>query len=297
MQGTVIAINRDKSYCDVYVHGTASTYRAPLNDFASDEKLVIGADCEFEDISKPSMFSFGKAEIKSLKSISLGNDKVAATPETSYPLVIGADCEFEDISKPSMFSFGKAEIKSLKSISLGNDKVAATPETSYPEHKLMADNRKFLIAAEGGHERECHAALLEKAIECKANALLDLKLEVVVRPGVKQHLFRYTARPAIIDGPKYKQEPGIGLAIPEKVARRNSPNEAMVRYCRVLLICSLFIIIPSIMSLTARGVIPSQMMGQVITAGLIVLTMVLFMFMGFKKRQGFILTLKGIHDN
>ena len=250
MQGTVIAINRDKSYCDVYVHGTASTYRAPLNDFASDEKLVIGADCEFEDISKPSMFSFGKAEIKSLKSISLGNDKVAATPETSYP-----------------------------------------------EHKLIADNRKFLIAAEGGHERECHAALLEKAIECKANALLDLKLEVVVRPGVKQHLFRYTARPAIIDGPKYKQEPGIGLAIPEKVARRNSPNEAMVRYCRVLLICSLFIIIPSIMSLTARGVLPSQMMGQVITAGLIVLTMVLFMFMGFKKRQGFILTLKGIHDN
>lgn len=250
MQGTVIAIDRAKSYCDIYVNGTASTYRAPLGSFASDENMVVGADCEFNDISRQSLFSPGKAEVQKVKSLTLSNEKVAVTPEASFP-----------------------------------------------EHKLIADNRKYLIAAEGGFEREARSALIEKAIECKANALLDAKLEIVIRPGVKSHLFRYTARPAIIDGPKYKQEPGIGLDIPVKTARRNSPNEAMVRYCRVLLICALFIIIPSILSMTARGVIPSATMGQAITAGIIVLTMVMFLFMSFKKRQSFILTLKGIHEN
>ncbi len=207
---------------------------------------------------------------------------------------VGCECEFDVVQKPSFIGLGKATITSLLGLNLKNEKVALTNDANYPDHQVIKENREYLIGAEGGSERECRSALIERAIECHANALLDLKLETVQRPGVKTVLYRYTARPAIIEGPTYHQEPGIGLDIPTKVARRNSPNEAMVRYTRVLLIAFLFVAIPCIMSLTQGGVIPSKLMGQVITAGVLVLCMFLFMFVSFKKKQSFILTLKPI---
>ena len=210
-------------------------------------------------------------------------------------LAVGADCEFDAMKKPSFFSPGNANLTKIEALNLHNEKVALTTKNAFPEHEIIKEDRNYLIAAEGGFERECRAALIEKAIECHANGLLDLKLEVVTRPGVKAALFRYTARPAIIDGPKYKQ--GQGLTIPTKVARRNSPNEAMVRYIRVLLICFLFIAIPCIMSLTQQGVIPSPLVGQMLTAGILVLVMFVFMFVSFKKKQSFILNLKNIRNS
>lgn len=249
MKGTVIAIDRDKGFCDIYCSESIETYRAELGSFASDEAMAMGADVE-------------------------------------------ADVE----SSPSMFSPGKAVLTSVKALVMHNEKVGLTTEARYPEHETIKDEREYLIAAEGASERECRSALIEKAIECNVNGLLDMKLEVVTRPGVKTALFRYTARPAIIEGPKYHQQPGQGMTIPVKLARRNSPNEAMVRYIRVLLISFLFVAIPSIMSLAQGGVIPSKMMGQIITAGLLVASMVLFFLVFFRKRQSFILTLKSIRS-
>lgn len=250
MKGTIIAINPDKGYCDLYNAELAETYRSSLEGFAQDPALVIGSDCEFDAMSKPSFFSPGKANLTSISALEFNNEKVALTHASQVA-----------------------------------------------DHELLKDDRNYLIGAEGGFERECRSALIEKALECHANALLDLKLEVVTRPGVKTALFRYTARPSIIEGPKYHQEPGQGLTIPTKVARRNSPNEAMVRYIRVLLICFLFIAIPCIMSLTQQGIIPTQLIGQMITAGILVLVMFIFMFISFRKRQSFILNLKNIRNS
>lgn len=216
------------------------------------------------------------------------------TFKSDAELRVGVTAEFEREGTPSFFSPGKAKLTRLTPLDLSNEKVALTYDAEVPEHRVLQKDHNYLVAAEGGFERECRSALLEKAIECHANALFNLKLEVITRPGVKTALFRYTAQPVIVEGPKYHQEPGQKLTIPVKVARRNSPNEAMVRYIRVLLICFLFIAIPCIMALTQRGVIPSQLMGQIITAGLLVLCMILFLFISFHKRQSFILTLKKV---
>lgn len=210
-------------------------------------------------------------------------------------LVVGSDAEIEPESNPSFFSPGKAKLTAVKALNYANDKVGLAPTPHYPEHDTVRDERRFLIAAEGGSERECRSALIEKAIECKVNALLDLKLEVVTRPGVKTALFRYTARPALVNGPKYQAQQNQRMAIPTDRARRNSPNEAMVRYIRVLLISFLFVAIPCIMAMTKNGVLASPLIGQIITAGLLMLCMFLFLFISFKKRQSFVLSLKKIN--
>ena len=85
------------------------------------------------------------------------------------------------------------------------------------------------------------------------------------------------------------------MAIPTDRARRNSPNEAMVRYIRVLLLSFLFVAIPCIMAMTKNGVLASPLIGQIITAGLLMLCMFLFLFISFKKRQSFVLSLKKIN--
>ena len=51
------------------------------------------------------------------------------------------------------------------------------------------------------------------------------------------------------------------------------------------------------MSLTQQGIIPTQLIGQMITAGILVLVMFIFMFISFRKRQSFILNLKNIRNS
>lgn len=209
----------------------------------------------------------------------------------------GDSCEFEVLAEPSMFSHGKAKVLKVEHLDLStNTKVALSHDQIYDQdHELIKDTKDYLIAAEGSFEKECRSALIEKAIECKANALLDLQLECVVRPGVKKVLYRYTARPAIITGPKYQPENGVErLDIKDTMTRRNSPNEAQVRYVRVLILSFLFIAIPCILSLSQRGVIPSVLIGQIITAALLGVCMVLFLFISFQKRQSYILALKNL---
>lgn len=242
MQGTIIAINKEKNFCVVHNPERSERYQAPLDMFTHDSKLMIGADCEFNITQAPSFFKLGQATLVSCQALEFNNTKVAITSNSFYP-----------------------------------------------EHKILQENTNYFIAAEGGSERECRSALTECAIECHANALLNLKLETVSHMGVKNVLYRYIARPSIITGPRYQAESGVTLDIPTKVARRNSPNEAMVRYIRVLILSFLFIAIPCILSMTQSGVIPSPILGQIITAGLIMMCMAVFMFISFKKKQSYIL--------
>lgn len=248
MQGTIIKLNPSKDIALIHVVESAKIFQAPFSEVGS--LAHTGDYCEFEVLSEPSMFSYGKAKVVKVEPIEL-------TANTKVVLSYNADFDHE--------------------------------------HELIRDSKDYLIAAEGSFEKECRSALIEKAIECKANALLDLKLECVVRPGVKGVLYRYTARPAIISGPKYKPEDGVErLAIKDEMTRRNSPNEAQVRYVRVLILSFLFIAIPCIFSLSKQGIIPSLLIGQALTAGLIVVSMILFLFVSFKKRKGYIITLKNI---
>lgn len=242
MQGTIIAINREKNFCVVNNPERSESYQAPLYGFTHDPNLMVGADCEFNSTQAPSFLKLGQATLVSCQALEFNNTKVALTCASSFP-----------------------------------------------EHEILQENTKYFIAAEGGSERECRSALTERAIECHANALLDLKLETVSRVGVKTVLYRYIARPAVITGPRYQPESGVNLDIPTNVARRNSPNEAMVRYIRVLILSFLFIAIPCVLSMTQNGVIPSPILGQVITAGLLMMCMALFMLISFKKKQSYIL--------
>ena len=213
----------------------------------------------------------------------------------SDKLVVGDDCLYTITAQPTFLGPGKATLDKFRALIFNNDKVALTREASYPEHSTIKEEHSCLLAAEGSYEKECRSALIELALKYHVNALLDLKLEVVTRPGVKSALFRYTARPALITGAKYNPEPGQGMDIPTKLARRNSPNEAKVRYVRVLLLCFLFIAVPCVMSMGARGVFPSLIWSQIINAALIVMCMIVFLLVFFRKRQAFILTLKPIN--
>ena len=47
--------------------------------------------------------------------------------------------------------------------------------------------------------------------------------------------------------------------------------------------------------MTKNGVLASPLIGQIITAGLLMLCMFLFLFISFKKRQSFVLSLKKIN--
>lgn len=215
-------------------------------------------------------------------------------PHKEGELLNGFDCEFNVLSQPGIFRHGTAEIVSVSPVSLtANTLVGLSRTGSLEGHTVIKENHDFLIAGEGGSEQEARAAMTEKAIECKVNALLDIKLECVIRPGVKTVLFRYTGRPAVVTGDKYNPEPGVVKpVIDESKTRRNSPNEAQVRYIRVLLISLLFIALPCFTAMGQNGMLPNAVTAQVLSAVTIMICMGVFMFIAFKKKTGFILSLK-----
>ena len=100
---------------------------------------------------------------------------------------------------------------------------------------------------------------VELAKKSNANALINTELTVKALRFSGKHLFCYKANAAIIEGAEYHQQPGIKLDINEKIVRRNSPNEAMIRYIRVLLISVLLIILPCLLSLQQQGTLPTPL--------------------------------------
>lgn len=97
---------------------------------------------------------------------------------------------------------------------------------------------------EGASPEEAFEAMLDAASSINANAVLNARLECVIRKYPRTRvLFRYIGSPAIADGGKCHARPGIHLNV-HAPSRTNSPNRAMARYLRVLLASGLFIALP-----------------------------------------------------
>lgn len=123
---------------------------------------------------------------------------------------------------------------------------------------LLAVYEKAALCAEAPDFATCYALLNAQAQAAHANALVDLTGECKKSSLTGKILCRLTALAAQANGLKTPVEPGINLQVNTKLQRVNSPNEAMVRYQRVLWICSLLIFIPIILGLGQRGFYPVQ---------------------------------------
>lgn len=211
-------------------------------------------------------------------------------------LTVGCDCIFEPIKDGSAFSIGSCKLEKIFAIDYSNTKVLVTTESKVPDYKILEQDKNYLVCGEGRYEREARAAMIELAIESNVNCLLEVSCETVRRPGIKNVLYRCTGRPAVVTGEHYQPEPGIHMNLPTKLARRNSPNEASVRYNRVLIISILMIMIPCLTAMGDAGMWGlTKSVSQAIIGGFIVLGGILFMFSSFQKRKSFLLTLKPVN--
>ncbi|WP_294567725.1 hypothetical protein [uncultured Succinatimonas sp.] len=134
--------------------------------------------------------------------------------------------------------------------------IAISAKSSVSDHAIIDTKHNVKLCGEGSDANSALGALIELAKKSNANALLNTKLTVKSLRFSGKLLFCYKAEAAIIEGPKYHQKPGVKLDINERVVRRNSPNEAMIRYIRVLLISILFIILPCLLSLQQQRILP-----------------------------------------
>ena len=121
----------------------------------------------------------------------------------------------------------------------------ATSRNSEIEGATLLESASAIKAGgEGASPGEAFEAMLDAARSINANAVLDARLECVIRKHPRTRvLFRYTGSPAIADGGKCHARPGIHLNV-HAPSRTNSPNRAMARYLRVLLASGLFILLP-----------------------------------------------------
>ena len=137
--------------------------------------------------------------------------------------------------------------------------IAIVSASSVDGHEIIDSKLNVKLCGEGPDAKSALDSLVELAKKSNANALINTELTVKALRFSGKHLFCYKANAAIIEGAEYHQQPGIKLDINEKVVRRNSPNEAMIRYIRVLLISVLLIILPCLLSLQQQGTLPTPL--------------------------------------
>ncbi|MBO8415564.1 MAG: hypothetical protein IAB19_04180 [Proteobacteria bacterium] len=167
----------------------------------------------------------------------------------------GDQAEFEPLAAPSVLQKGAGRLIQISKAQLPQD-IAWSGGNYVEGHQVQDMDSSFELCTEGADFGQCCTLLAKKAQEAHANALLQFKVEFVKRPLHQPRLCRLSAVPAQIKGEVYKPEPGISLQLPTKFLRRNSPNNAAVRYRIVLLICLLMIVEPCLASLTRQGLWP-----------------------------------------
>lgn len=174
--------------------------------------------------------------------------------------------EFEPLTEPSLFQKGEAELKAIEPARLP-DSIAWSRDNYVEGHHVQEMDSSMQLCAEGADFNECCRLLADKAKAAHANALLQFTVEFVKRPLHQPRLCRLSAVPAQVNGEIFKPEPGISLRLPTKFLRRNSPNNASLRYRIVLLICLLMIVEPCLASITRQGILP-VIVGQALMAAL-----------------------------
>lgn len=161
---------------------------------------------------------------------------------------------------------GSLKVSAVKPLPLP-DNVAWSEDNTVPGHHSVELDTSLRLCAEGPDFASCYRLLAQKAGEYRANALLQLQTSYVRRLLHRELLCRVSAVPAQITGEHFSPAPGLKMQLPLKYIRRNSPNGAWLRYCRVLLICLLLIAEPCLAALTHRSLLP-QIAGQTAMAAL-----------------------------
>ncbi len=188
----------------------------------------------------------------------------------------------------------KSKTATIESVTKADYKkygIAIVSDSTVSEHDIIDSKHNIKLCGEGPDANSALDALVTLAKKSNANALLNTKLTVKPLRFSGKHLFCYKADAAIIEGPEYHQQPGIKLDINERILRCNSPNEAMIRYIRVLLISFLLILLPCILSLQQQGVIPNPV-GSVICGILLGLSLYTGLFYNSRKVNSYLLRTK-----
>lgn len=166
----------------------------------------------------------------------------------------GFICRFEEEKKPSLLFTGKCRIVSCTETFFESPDMVISKDLKVPDHKVLSYAEDPVIAGEGSTLQEAYEALADKAREFKANALLDFKADFKVKKLSGICIFRATALAGIVDGPLFHAPFGLKIKIDRNLARRNSPNSAMMRYIRVLALCMLLIGMPILVSFWKREI-------------------------------------------
>ena len=166
----------------------------------------------------------------------------------------GFICRFEEEKKPSLLFTGKCRIISCTQTFFESSDMVISKDLKVPDHKVLSFSEDPVIAGEGTTLQAAYEALADKAREYKANALLDFKADFKVKRLSGICIFRATALAGIVDGPLFHAPFGLKIKIDRNLARRNSPNSAMMRYIRVLAFCLLLICMPILVSFLKRGI-------------------------------------------
>ena len=169
--------------------------------------------------------------------------------------------------------------------------IAISTASSVNDHDIIDIKHNVKLCGEGPDANSALDALVQLAKKSDANALLNTELTVKTLRFSGKLLFCYKADAAIIEGPQYHQKPGIKLDINERVVRRNSPNQAMIRYIRVLLVSILFIILPCLLSLQQQGTLPPPF-GSIACGIVMGLALFAGLFYSSRKQVSYLLRLK-----
>ena len=105
----------------------------------------------------------------------------------------------------------------------------------------------FVFVSEGIDLFDCIKRLQAEALKANCNLIYDLKISFKSYSLSKKAHFIVSGKGAIIKDDRVKLKSGMHIHIDKKILRVNSPNDANVRYVRVLLGSCLIILIPIIL--------------------------------------------------
>ena len=203
----------------------------------------------------------------------------------------GAQVEFSAIEENDEAKDKTVKIDSVIKDAYKQYGIAISAASSVSDHAIIDTKHNVKLCGEGPDVNSALDALVKLAEKSNANALLNTELTVKPLRFSGKLLFRYKADAAIIEGPEYHQKPGIKLDINERVVRRNSPNEVMIRYIRVLLVSFLFIILPCLLSLQQQGTLPPPF-GSIASGIALGLSLFTGLFYSSRKQAAYLLRLK-----
>ena len=233
------------------------------------------------------------ADLKSRQAVIACDNKfyTAKLSENEASLKPGDQVEFSIKEEADNTKNKMVTIDSVTPTDYAQYGIAIVSACAVSEHAIIDSKHNVKLCGEGPDAKSALDALVTLAKKSNANALLNTELTVKPLRFSGKHLFCYKADAAIIEGTKYHQQPGIKLDIDERFARRNSPNEAMIRYVRVLLISLLLILLPCVLSLQQQGVIPNPI-GSVICGILLGISLYTGLFYNSRKVNSYLLRTK-----